>query len=168
MDEQNHDQTKKKLKIIGGVLTGVGAVCALIGFINFFTQISSGVGGFPKLFFLCFIGLPTFGVGLMLLLLGFRKEISSYVKNESVPVINEAADELKPAIKSVVGAVKEGLNGERQNGHTVTCPKCGATNPAGHSFCPECGEPLVKTCPQCGARQEADDKFCGKCGAKFE
>lgn len=163
MNEQQHNSTKKKLKIIGGVVTGIGAVCALIGFIDFFSCINGG--GMPKLFFLCFIGLPTFGVGLMLLSLGFKKEISTYVKNESVPVINEAADELKPAVKSVVGAVREGL---KPDGHTVKCQNCGAENPADHNFCAECGSSLIKTCPVCGAKQEADDKFCGHCGAKFE
>lgn len=167
MNEQQHNNTKKKLKIIGGVLTAVGAVCALIGFIDFFSVFNDG-GGMPKLFFLCFIGLPLLGVGLMLLSFGFKKEISTYVKNESVPVINEAADELKPAVKSVVSAVREGIQPDGQNGHTIKCPKCGAENPADHKFCSECGGSLVKTCPVCGAQQEADDKFCGKCGTKFE
>ena len=30
-----------------------------------------------------------------------------YTKNEAVPVINEASEELKPAVKSVAEAVKE-------------------------------------------------------------
>lgn len=35
-------------------------------------------------------------VGIVCLTFGFRKEITRYVKNESVPVINEAGEELQP------------------------------------------------------------------------
>lgn len=168
MNEQQHNNTKKKLKIIGGILVAIGAVCVLVGFIDFFSAFNGS--GMPKLFFLCFIGLPTFGVGLMLLLFGFKKEISTYVKNESVPVINEAADELKPAVKSVVSAVKEGLQGEettQEKGDRI-CPHCGKNNDADHAFCAYCGKPLEKVCPVCGAKQDSGDVFCGKCGAELE
>ena len=163
MDEQQHNKTKKKLRLIGAILVIIGIAFVVTGFIDFsLCFVSTTV---PTLFFLIFIGAPMIFVGIALLGLGFKKEITTYVKNEAVPVINEAADDLKPAVKSGVGAVKESINDDP---HTITCPRCGERNPAGHKFCAECGGSLVKTCPVCGAKQEADDKFCGECGAKFE
>ncbi len=165
MDERQHKATKKKLKIFGFILLILGAACMVTGFVDFGLSMNSD-SDMPSLFFLIFIGSPMLFIGISLVVFGYKKEITTYVKNESVPVINEAAEELKPAVKSVVGAVKEELQGGET--HMVTCPRCGAKNPVGHKFCPECGGSLEKICPECGAKQEADDKFCGNCGAKFE
>lgn len=50
-----------------------------------------------------------------------------------------------------------------------SCPKCGASVPAGSKFCPECGEKISKGsfCPACGAAVPAGSKFCPECGAKI-
>lgn len=164
MNKEKHNQVKKILKIVGIVLLVIGIAMVAVGVVDFTTFFVDGKG--PVLFFLIFIGAPIIFVGSTLMTFGFKREIGTYLKDEVVPVINESADDLHPAIKSVTRAVRDGLRGN--DAHTVTCPKCGVANPAGHSFCPECGEPLVKTCPKCGTPQEADDKFCGKCGARFE
>ena len=53
-----------------------------------------------------------------------------------------------------------------------TCPKCGASIPAGSKFCLECGEKVEKvpdnmiTCPECG-QTVIKGKFCPECGHKF-
>ena len=53
-----------------------------------------------------------------------------------------------------------------------TCPKCGASIPAGSKFCLECGEKVEKvpdnmiTCPECG-QTVVKGKFCPECGHKF-
>ncbi len=52
---------------------------------------------------------------------------------------------------------------------TVSCLKCGASNPAGNKFCGTCGSsltpPSTTVCPQCGASMPATMKLCGNCGA---
>ena len=110
MDDKKHRQPTSILKILGVIFATGGLICAIIGFADFFRAF--GGEGMPKLFFLCFIGFPMLFVGIVCLTFGFRKEITRYVKNESVPVINEAGEELQPAVRAVTRAVKEGLTEE--------------------------------------------------------
>lgn len=160
MDDKKHRQTKTILKILGVIFATGGLICAIIGFADFFRAF--GGEGVPKLFFLCFIGFPILFVGIVCLTFGFRKEITRYVKNESVPVINEAGEELQPAVRAVTRAVKEGLTEE--NG--VRCG-CGAVNGKGSKFCKECGKPLAAICPTCGEENAAGSKFCNHCGKQL-
>ena len=155
----NHQKTKKNLKIIGIILVIVGGICAITGFVDFF--IAANSQRMPQLFFLCFIGLPTLGIGASILTFAFRGEIMRYNKNESVPIINEASEEIKPAVHNVVSAVKNSLNDA-----TITC-SCGPVNDKNTKFCKKCGKELLKTCPSCGKNIENDSTFCPHCGAKI-
>ena len=47
----------------------------------------------------------------------------------------------------------------------LTCPMCGAANPAAMAFCGSCGSPLRGVCHSCGAANPASLRFCGTCGA---
>lgn len=170
-EKKKHEQTKKKLKIIGTVLIVLGIVCEVVGMLDF--EFAANNQRMPTLFFLTFLGAPCIFVGIVLLIFGCRKEIMSYTKNEVVPVVNDATEELKPAIKSVVGAVKEGLKdgeGETKSEEKrgIFCPVCGSLNQPENKFCDKCGTQLIKVCPRCGAKQDCDDKFCGECGARLD
>src|SRR5215470_16016282 len=46
----------------------------------------------------------------------------------------------------------------------MKCPRCQHENPAGSSFCLECGARLELTCTSCGTDLPAGSKFCNKCG----
>ena len=159
MDNNNHEETKKKLKIIGSIILGVGITLSAIGLISFFSAFGSG--DFPKLFFLVFPGFPMIGIGASMLSFAYKREIMRYSKNESVPVINEAIEEVGPTVKKVVSGEKT------SDEKTKKCPNCGAENPDKNKFCPECGATLDKTCPTCGNTVDADDKFCPNCGTKL-
>ena len=100
-----HARNKKILKIAGITVLALGVCCTVAGFINMATSIAAME--MPRLFFLLIIGLPCIGIGLMLTLTGFRKEMATYIKNESVPVFNEAGEEMKPGISAIAGAVKD-------------------------------------------------------------
>lgn len=160
MDNNNHEETKKKLKIIGSIILGVGITLSAIGLISFFSAFGSG--DFPKLFFLVFPGFPMIGIGASMLSFAFKREIMRYSKNESVPVINEAIEEVGPKVKKVV-------SGEKPESEKVKkCPSCGAENSDKNKFCPECGAALDKVCPKCGNKVGASDKFCPNCGTKLD
>ena len=91
MKNENHEKLKKRLKIAGFILLAVGFVCTVVGMANFFSSAMGGDGEMPKLFWLMFIGVPCLGVGGSLIGFAYRREIMNFNKNESVPVINDAA-----------------------------------------------------------------------------
>ncbi|MGN0824676.1 MAG: zinc-ribbon domain-containing protein [Candidatus Coproplasma sp.] len=168
-EKARHEKTKKTLKIIGFILLGCGVILDVIFFVDFISSFNTF--NHPTLFFCGIIGLPMTGIGLMLLSIGFRREISSYMKNEGVPVINDAAQDLKPAVKAVTEAVKETVRDEKSDISSekpTVCPACGKENQPKNNFCDGCGAQLYKVCPKCGARQEVGDAFCGNCGTKLD
>lgn len=154
-----HAKNKKVLKIVGIVLLLAGVCCAVTGFVDM--GLSMRRMEMPRLFFLLIIGFPSIGIGGMLTLMGFRKEVATYIKNESVPVFNEASEEMKPGISAIAGAVKDA-------GKTVVCPYCGSANGADDNFCRKCGKPLSSVCPRCGASVAPDSFFCPKCGERLK
>ena len=154
---KKHERTKFILKIIGPIVIAAGLACAAAGIADM--VISTNEGDAPQLFWLMIIGLPALGVGMMITLTAFRREITSYVKNEAVPVINEAGSEITPAVSAVATAARAG-------GKNV-CPHCGKQNADGAKFCRHCGKPLYVTCPACGRNVRAG-AFCDKCGAKLK
>ena len=162
MKNENHEKLKKRLKIAGFILLAVGLVCTVVGMANFFSSAMGGDGEMPKLFWLMFIGVPCLGVGGSLLGFAYRREIMNFNKNESVPVINDAAGEIAPAVRNIAEAVKTA-----DEKPTVKCA-CGEENPVGSKFCRKCGRSLAGVCPDCGKEVGANDEFCNNCGAKLK
>ena len=155
-----HKRNKKTLKIIGFCTLIPGIILTIVGFVSFF--ISSSSMEMPKLFFLSFIGLPLIGIGTACLIFGYRREVATYMKNESVPIAKELYQDLKPEVNDFVETVK----GEK--GQNKICPNCQKVNDPDSKFCDACGTPLVKTCPSCNSIVDADDKFRPKCGNKLQ
>ena len=154
-----HEKTKLTFKIVGLCLLVLGIIFTAVGFISFFSAMSSFDP--PKYFWCAFLGLPLLGLGGMLTMFGFKSEMSRYIKNESIPVINEASEELSPAIKSVASTVKESLDTKE-----ILC-SCGKENDADSKYCSACGKPLFTVCPNCNKELEQDSAFCNACGQKL-
>lgn len=155
--DKKHEKTKKILKIIGPIIALCGLGLAIMGFADMI--ISSEKGEMPSLFWGLIAGLPLIAIGAMISLTGFRREIIRYTKNESVPVVNEAGEEIAPAVSAIASAAK----GAERN----ICPDCGKPNEEGAKFCRHCGKPLYITCPVCGEQVRAG-AYCDKCGAKLD
>ena len=154
----NHEKHKLVIRIVGIVLLAIGAICSLIGFIDIFSTISRHE--MSSKFYLAIIGLPLMGIGGGLTLFSFHREISRYVKDETMPVLNEAGKEIAPAVRAVANAV-------RGKTEEVACPHCGERNPAENTYCKSCGKPLARKCPRCGVEVGSDSAYCGKCGTKL-
>ncbi len=152
-----HENTKKKLKIISVALLSIGTLLITIELIDFF--VSAGSMTMPSLFFLFFIGIPLIGVGSSLTNLGFKKEMMRYHKDESVPIINEASEEISPAIKNVINSIR---NPESQ----IIC-SCGYSNSSDSLFCKKCGKALHIVCHNCGKKLDNDSEYCSYCGTKI-
>ncbi len=154
--KEKHERTKRILKIVGPIVAAAGLILAVVGFVSFFS--SFGDDGMPSLFWCAFVGMPVFVIGLGITFTAFRREIATYQKNESAPVINEFAEDIKPAVQSVASAVRETA------AQDAICPDCGEKNDADAKFCKNCGAALRKVCPDCGEQNDADAKFCKSCG----
>lgn len=154
--KEKHERTKRILKIVGPIVAAAGLILAVVGFVSFFS--SFGGDGMPSLFWCAFVGMPVFVIGLGITFTAFRREIATYQKNESAPVINEFAEDIKPAVQSVASAVRETA------AQDAICPNCGEKNDADAKFCKNCGAALRKVCPHCGEQNDADAKFCKSCG----
>lgn len=150
---KKYRRIKLALKIAGPIVAAAGLGLTVMGFADMF--LSTADGGSPSLFWGLIAGLPLLGVGGMLCLAGFRREIVRYTKDETVPVLNEAGQELTPAVSAIAGAVKSA--GED------LCPHCGEPNEKDAKFCRHCGSAFFVTCPHCGETVK-DGKFCDKCG----
>lgn len=158
--KEKHERIKRTLKIVGPIVTAAGLILAVVGFVSFFSAF--GGGGMPSLFWCAFIGLPIFVIGLRLTMAAFRREIATYHKNESAPVVNEFAEDIKPAVQNVASAVRGETAAEGR-----ICPQCGEQNGADAKFCQNCGSALQKVCPACGNSADAKAKFCDNCGHRF-
>ena len=155
--KEKHERTKRILKIVGPIVAAAGLILAVVGFVSFFS--SFGGDGMPSLFWCAFVGMPVFVIGLGITFTAFRREIATYHKNESAPVINEFAEDIKPAVQSVASAVRETAAAQ-----DAICPNCGEKNDADAKFCKNCGAALRKVCPDCGEQNDAEAKFCKSCG----
>ena len=133
-----HEKVKKNLKLIGFICLGLGAVLTITAFVEFFQSVGSS--GFPRLFFLAFIGLPLIGIGAMLLSLGYR-------------------------VRAVASAVAEA---KEESTNFIVCKDCGEKNPADGKFCKNCGKALYRVCPHCGKEIPEEGSFCNYCGEKIE
>ena len=151
--KKKHERTKRKLKIIGAIVAVAGLGLAIMGFADM--VVSTSEGEMPTLFWGMIAGLPMLGIGGGICMMGFRKEITRYVKNEAIPIINETGQEITPAISAMASAVK--------NTEGNICPHCGNPNDDEAKFCRHCGAELLVVCPHCGEKVK-DGKFCDKCG----
>lgn len=154
MQNNNHKKKKTILKLLGFVLLITGAIFVVIGMVDFF----SAMGTFepPTKFWMLFIGFPCCAFGGMLLLLGFKREISTYVKNEATPVFNEMGRDIQPGIQSIANATRGQLD--------KVCPRCGRRNDHDAAFCAACANKLANVCPYCRQNNPADAAYCKSCG----
>ena len=137
--DDNYESKKRILKIVGICLLAVGVIFIIVGAIN--------MGNFSSNLFVMFpIGLFASGIGGMLLMFAFRREIMKHQAKDYAPILKELKQEVMP------------------DSNVVVCSDCGTANELGSKFCKECGKSLRKTCPYCNAEVNNDSKYCNKCG----
>ena len=130
--QAKHAKTKRTLRVVGIILLTLGGGLFLVGIVDFISAFQTMRA--PTLFVFSIFGLPLAGVGTALTLFSFQREIQSYVANESVPVINETAEGVAPAVETIAEAVKNGFS-EKE----IVCD-CGAKNDFDSKFCKNCGK----------------------------
>ena len=72
--------------------------------------------------------------------LNAKKEILNQNEDVLRDIANKEASINRDAIKTTVGAVRDGWTGENNEGKTIFCKHCGALIDADSRFCKECGK----------------------------
>ncbi len=183
--DNNHEQKKAILKVVGPLVLGVGILCIAIALLDFFgvmRQGMSGMGSFghmdmrgPKYFGLFFLGAPLIVVGLVMCQFAFMGDVARYTSQEISPVakdtFNYMADGTKEGIKNVASAIHEGIRGERaKSSGSVLCHNCQTANDDDAKFCKSCAAKLQQKCycSRCGQENDRDARFCDNCGNELE
>lgn len=161
INNKKHEQTRKKLKVIGITFLTIGGIFFLVGIISFF--IAFNTGGVPKLFWCCFIGIIFIGIGASCAKLGFMKQVGGYVASQTVPIakdsINYLAKNTKDSLADSAATIKNSINSDQ-----IKCNNCGTLNKSTAKYCDNCGKPLAKICPKCNALNDTKATYCDNCG----
>lgn len=156
-NNNKHEKTKKILKIVGPIVLVFG----LVGFVTGIVLIFSSEENFVPFIWLPSVSVFLIFIGFSLSAFAYRREVARYLKNDSIPIINEASEELKPSFKNIASAFNDGKN------DTKCCPKCGQKVDDESKFCTNCGTPLTIICPNCHTEVEPG-KFCSNCGKPLD
>ena len=174
--DPGHKSIRDTLRVLGPIVLGLGVLLIVIGMVGFFMAFG---GSEPPRYIWCpFVGIPLVFVGGVMTSCGYMGKVMRYQAQEMAPVakdtFNYMAEGTKEGIKTVAGAVGEGLAegglGLGGGGETkVHCHKCNALVPVDAKFCSACGGALGKSkpCPQCNEVNDPDAKFCDNCGYPY-
>jgi len=172
--DPGHNAARDALRIVGPVIALIGLGFMIVGTVDFFRAF----GGFgpPKLFWCLFVGMPLLFAGGVLSSYGYLGRVMRYVAGETAPVgkdtFNYVAEGTREGVRTVAGAIGQGLREGGLGGSSPTmvrCDKCNALAPAEARFCGQCGQAFSKTkpCPNCQELNDPDARFCDNCGRAF-
>lgn len=140
----SEEKNSVKYIILGVIFIVIGVALFIAGIVT----ISSG------LWYLMFIGIPFFPIGIVIIMLQAIKPLMAKIKARNIELLKEIKHELS--------------SDEFTTENLTVCLFCGTTNDKSSKFCKTCGKQIVMVCPHCGAQIFEDSIFCNKCGGKIE
>lgn len=159
LDPKN-EKARKKFKIIGLIILGIGLTLFIISIISFFIAFSSME--FPRLIWLPFIAIPLIAIGSFMTKLGYMKQMNSYVASQTAPVTKDTINYLVDGTSdTIANAINNAKNTE------IACPNCQTLNDPDALYCDNCGKALKNVCPNCQTLNDPDASYCKKCGGKL-
>ncbi len=178
MDDQRidpgHNRIRRKLRIFGPILLGVGVLITAIAFGSFALSFIFSIPPFGLL--LAFIGMPLTFVGAVCCMYGYMGKFARYTAQETVPVakdtFNYLADGTEEGVRTVASAIGRGLReGMSHNGaeSESRCSQCGSSHDNDAKFCDDCGAAIEqeRSCPKCDKANDGDARFCDNCGQEL-
>ena len=126
---KNKSSLKVTFKLLGVLFVLSGITLAVFGFIDFFTALADGSA--PSLFLCSFFGILILGIGVILSIIGFSKEVSLSITKESIS--SAFATSVHTVSHTETDTQSIGLNEK-------LCPSCGAQNDLDSKFCKLCGK----------------------------
>jgi hypothetical protein len=140
-NDPQHLAARTVLRRIGPLLFIAGLLLTITAFISVVTS-----NGFPRYHWLAFVGMPLMFVGGAMSLFGFMGALARYQANEAAPVqrdsLNYTADQTRGGIKTIAGAIAEGVREGVGRVTRITCTRCGGSNDGDARFCKTCGTEL--------------------------
>ncbi|MBQ7226485.1 MAG: hypothetical protein IJX02_07820 [Clostridia bacterium] len=79
------------LRTVGIILAVCGLVLNIVGTVDFFENI--GTKNSPELFWCCFVGIPMLAIGLMAVMLSFKKAIIARGIKKQQEIMNSVLEE---------------------------------------------------------------------------
>ena len=151
MSKENKPQGEGNgLRTAGTVLTVVGFIVFIAGFVCAFFNIAGGSSSLiPLVFIGCFSGVILSIIGNALKRRAVRSAPARTLTVVSAPAEARETERAEEARKG------------------LTCPHCGMRNNADSEFCANCGASLHRKCPFCGEEVSLTAKFCDHCGKKL-
>lgn len=129
---QDYSKQKLVMRAVGIPLIIIGIIVLIIGFKNFAS------GSFDQ----AFGNMALFMVGGIMTIAGFALVSWTLIR----PISKYYATEASPAIKTVGGALGEGLKesgiGSQKEVIKVKCPHCGYLESEDADFCSKCGKKI--------------------------
>lgn len=148
---------KKVLRIIGGILLGVGIILIIIGSITFIgfgflfrssTSPESAFKGFGTValgMIASFIGFVMAGAGAFMLYLSFLGSVAKFYADETKPAVRTmgegAGEGLATGIRNG-GGIETRSSRKRKDVVKVKCRGCGYLDTEDATYCSKCGEKL--------------------------
>ncbi len=174
--DPGHKATRDTLRVVGPIVLVLGIGFTAVALIDFFLAFG---GRRPLILPWCgFIGLPLMFAGIAMTSFGFMGKVIRYQAQEMAPpardTFNYMADGTKDGVKTIAGAVAEGLRqgspGGSQAQPAVRCQSCSTMNSSDARFCIHCGQALIKSrmCPNCNELNDPHANFCDNCGHAFK
>jgi len=172
--DPGHKSIQRVLLTVGPVLAAMGLILMVIGIASF--AMAFGGSEPPRYFWCALIGIPLLFGGGAMTSFGLLGKVARYQAQEMAPVakdtLNYMAEGTRESVKTVAGAIGEGLRQGGLSGGSQTmvrCHKCNALIEAEAKFCSQCGQAIgqTKACPQCHELNDPDARFCDNCGYKY-
>ena len=130
MTDKNQRKVKLLSKIIGTILLLCGAYLVTLGIVDLISSLTKSIE--PSLFLCTFLGIPTFSIGLVLLMYGFISKFNLTITKEAVNT-----DESLHKV-----TVTNSYSGEVDTNIKKICPNCKKQSDNDSSFCRFCGTKL--------------------------
>ncbi|MHA1225843.1 MAG: hypothetical protein ACTSR2_06075 [Candidatus Hodarchaeales archaeon] len=157
--EEEYEETKEKMRIVGIILIIVGIGVLVFGIMNIFTAFTSSfdmssIDNFQNfgsnMMGKFFVGAISVFFGVILLSIGYKlylathiRGIAKYTATELAPATTIASEALATGItRGVKNAGGLSLGGSTKEVVRIKCRNCGYLETEDATFCSKCGKPL--------------------------
>jgi len=160
------DPVRTVIKVIGGIVYGVGIGLIILSFASFFLAPYLSLV-FGSVFVFIVLGFIATTLGRMLLGMAKTKSFSGPVSEQEPVSRSEVQEEMTYDYTFV--SDREARIEKKKSKSYSRCPECGTENDDKATKCSSCGTSLTgyKKCSLCYMLNKKENRFCKNCGHDF-